>query len=86
MNDFMSLPFMKVLQEARSHLRAIIKCLYEAGARNVHIEYGGKHPRCYFSWLDKETFYVLPNSPGDTYHCQRNVISDLRRILRLRRR
>jgi hypothetical protein len=69
----------------RPHLRAVIKFLRQAGAHNVRIEYGSKHPRCYYSWLNKETFYVLPNSPGDAYHGQRNAISDLRRRLGLGR-
>ncbi len=68
-----------------SHLRAVIKFLHQAGADNVRIEHGGKHLRCYYRWFDKESFYVLPNSPGDTYRCQRNAISDLRRLLRRRR-
>jgi hypothetical protein len=51
----------------------------------VRIEHGGKHPRCYYRWLDKESFYVLPNSPGDTYRSQHNAISDLRRKLSLAR-
>jgi hypothetical protein len=68
----------------RSHLRAVIKFLRQAGAVNVRIEHGGKHPRCYYRWLDKETFYVLPSSPGDAYRGERNAISDLRRLLRCR--
>jgi hypothetical protein len=76
----------KVFSEMRPHLRAVIKFLRQAGAHNVRIEYGSKHPRCYYSWLNKETFYVLPNSPGDAYHGQRNAISDLRRKLGLQRR
>ena len=67
------------------HHRAVIKFLRQAGARRVRIKHGGKHPRCYYSWLDKETFYVLPNSPGDNYRGQRNAISDLRRLLRTAR-
>jgi hypothetical protein len=65
----------------RPHIRAVIKFLRQVGAQNVRIEHDGKHPRCYYRWLDKESFYVLPNSPGDTYRCQHNVISDLRRKL-----
>ena len=71
----------KVFSEMRSHLRVVIKFLRQAGAHNVRIEYGSKHPRCCYSWLNKETFYVLPNSPGDAYRGQRNAISDLRRRL-----
>lgn len=72
---------MKAPKQMRPHLRAIIKFLRLAGADNVRIKHGGKHPRCYYRWRDKESFYVLPYSPGDTYRCQRNAISDLRRIL-----
>jgi hypothetical protein len=63
------------------HIRAVIKFLRQAGAQNVRMEHGGKHPRCYYKWLGKESFYVLPSSPGDTFRCQHKAISDLRRKL-----
>jgi len=42
--QFMYSMFLKVFPNVRSHLRAVIKCLRKAGARDVRIEYGGKHP------------------------------------------
>jgi hypothetical protein len=62
--------------------RKVIKYLRDEGARNVRIEHGGKHPRCYFNWGGQEGFCVLPSSPGDAYRGERNVISGLRRLLR----
>jgi hypothetical protein len=62
--------------------RAVVKYLREAGAGNVRIKPGGKHPRCIYTWFHKEYFYVLPSSPGDNYHGQHKAISHLRRILR----
>lgn len=67
----------------QKHIEPIADFLRNAGAEQIHLEHGGKHPRLVYTWQGRERFYVVPVSPGDTYRGTKNAISDLRHALGL---
>lgn len=63
------------------YMKAAVATLEAAGATDIELVKGGKHPRLYFSHQGKRRFYVLPGSPGDSRSGLDNCLSDLRRML-----
>ena len=55
--------------------------LRKSGATNVGVEHGKKHPRIIYMWHGRQSFYVIPGTPGDSLRGHKQAISDLRHIL-----
>lgn len=62
------------------HIDRLVKELQRHGARDVGVEYGGKHPRINFTHEGQRRFYVTPLTPSD-HRSGMNSLADLRRIL-----
>ena len=69
----------------RDHVQAIRDELESHGAVWLGIEHGGKHDKCRFRWNGVEQFYVVPISLSDNRRGTLNAVTELRRILGVKR-
>lgn len=64
-----------------AYMKAAAATLEAAGAINIELVKGKKHPRLYFTHQGQRRFYVLPGSPGDSRRGLDNCLTDLRQML-----
>lgn len=62
---------------------ALIAVLTKAGACDVQIVQGGKHPRVSYVWNGNSGFYVFSGTPSDSRRGTKNAVCELRKILGL---